>query len=82
MKILIASLIVIILNSCATSTDDKGKKARFGMQIMELNGCQYAVYVDDSHGGTAMVHAANCRNSEHIKIIRDSNGDYTPTLTR
>lgn len=60
-KLILAA--VLFLGGCRGGVDN----ARAGLQIMEINGCQYVIYLSNKSQNTAvtMVHAGNCRNSIH-----------------
>lgn len=46
----------------------------FGLRIVEIDSCQYVLYVDDTRGAVGMAHHNNCkycreRNSQYKSII-------------
>jgi hypothetical protein len=64
-KYLFILLLVLVLEGCGNMSGSNPTKNNFGLQILKIDGCEYAVYVDQSSGGTAMVHAGNCHNPIH-----------------
>src|SRR5574341_775282 len=57
----------------------------FGLRIVEIDSCQYVLYVDDGRSSVAMVHHANCkycreRNWPLIQGISSETSDMPLTV--
>lgn len=63
MKYLLLVLFVVLVGCADTSNNPS--RDNFGLQLLTIDGCEYALYVDVTGGGTAMVHHGNCHNPVH-----------------
>ena len=65
MKQITLLLIISIIMGCdIPNKDDNGHRAAYGIQLLTLRGCEYALF-KDINGGVSMVHHADCHNPHH-----------------
>lgn len=71
-KIIYVFCICVLMYSCdnmqQNAKDDTGKQNNWGFNVVQINGCQYILYVNPR--SCAMVHAGNCNNPIHKQTLQ------------